>query len=140
MKGRGVAIGLAVITLVYVAIAGTQAIALISSGELVPILLGVGLLIIPLIGLLLVWRELAFGFHVQAMTEQMQQDPGPLPAQFESLADADAAFVAQKERVEADPQDWRSWYLLAASYDAAKDRKRARAAMRYAYQLFASTR
>ena len=37
---------------------------------------------------------------------------------------------------EAAPEDWRSWFRLSCAYDAAGDRKRARASMRDAVKLF----
>ena len=37
---------------------------------------------------------------------------------------------------EAAPDDWRSWFRLSCAYDAAGDRKRARASMRDAVRLF----
>jgi Flp pilus assembly protein TadD len=47
-------------------------------------------------------------------------------------AAADAAFTQYKEEAEAAPEDWRVWFRLSAAYDAAGDRKRARASMRTA--------
>jgi Flp pilus assembly protein TadD len=52
-------------------------------------------------------------------------------------ADADAAFAGFAEQVEEHPDNWRAWFRLAIAYDDARDRKRARAAMRQAAALFA---
>jgi Flp pilus assembly protein TadD len=49
---------------------------------------------------------------------------------------ADARFDLRRVEVEADPADWRGWYRLALAYDDAGDRRRARAAMRHAIDLF----
>lgn len=139
MKARTVAILLAFATLAYVLIAGYQALVLIRSGSVSAAIMGVGLLVLPLVGLLLVWREVTFGFHVQAMARSMNEQGYahfPEPAADSPLADIDAAFQAEKVRTEEDPTDWRAWYRLAAAYDAARDKRRARAAMRYAYSLY----
>ena len=49
--------------------------------------------------------------------------------------DADAVFPAYRADVEAHPDDWRAWYRLGLAYDAAGDRRRARAAVRQAIRL-----
>ena len=48
---------------------------------------------------------------------------------------ADAAFERYRAETEAAPGDWRSWFRLACAYDAARDRRRARSAMRRAIAL-----
>jgi hypothetical protein len=44
-------------------------------------------------------------------------------------------FGAARADVEAAEDDWRAWYRLAFAYDAAGDRKAARAALRTASRL-----
>ncbi|MFP5313070.1 MAG: hypothetical protein ACLGH7_11835, partial [Actinomycetes bacterium] len=51
-------------------------------------------------------------------------------------AAADAEFEKYRAEAEAAPGDWRSWFRLSCAYDAAGDRKRARASMRDAVKLF----
>jgi Flp pilus assembly protein TadD len=51
-------------------------------------------------------------------------------------AAADQEFEKYKAEAEAAPDDWRSWFRLSCAYDAAGDRKRARASMRDAGRLF----
>ena len=52
---------------------------------------------------------------------------------------ADAQFAEVQQIAQADPNDWRAWFRVAASYDAAEDRKRARAAMYHAVDLFVAS-
>ena len=49
---------------------------------------------------------------------------------------ADARFEVYEAEVGAHPEDWRCWYRLAMGYDDARDRKRARSAMRHAISLY----
>src|SRR5699024_702881 len=49
---------------------------------------------------------------------------------------ADEAFEAYRNETQADPDNWRSWYRLGLAYDAAGDRKRARAALRDAITIY----
>ncbi len=50
-------------------------------------------------------------------------------------AAADEAFARYQAEADAAPDDWRSWFRLACAYDAAGDRRRARAAMRQAARM-----
>lgn len=147
MKARTISIIIAVVLVFYLLIAGSQAIALIRTGEPIAIVLGIGLLFIPLLGIYLVWREFQFGFRVQEMARLLEAEQGlpvdDLPRTSRGVIDqeaADDAFEVQKVRTQENPDDWRAWYRLAASYDAAGDRKRARAAMRHAYGIYALTK
>ena len=50
--------------------------------------------------------------------------------------DAQRFLASERERVEANPEDWKSWYRFGLAQDAARDRRRARAAMREARRLW----
>ena len=76
MSARTTVVILVVILVFYLVIAGAQAVALIGSGELVAMGLGIGILILPLIGLWIIWRELQFGFGVQKMARQLEAEGG----------------------------------------------------------------
>ena len=56
------------------------------------------------------------------------------------LAAADEAFARYRAETDAAQDDWCAWFRLALAYDAAGDRRRARAAMRHAAQLHAEAR
>ena len=123
----------------YLLLAGWRGVVLIASGQPTAVLLGLAVLVIPVIGAWVVWREIAFGFAMQQMGRQLA-DEGDLPIDdFARMpsgrivpADAERFFAAERERVSISPDDWRSWYRLALAYDAARDRRRAREAMREA--------
>jgi hypothetical protein len=85
--------------------------------------LGIGLLLLTLVGLLLVVAEVRFGLA----TQRLARSAG-------DLGDPDD-FDAAQAAAEASPEDWRSWYRLAVAYDAGRDPKRGRAAMRRAIAL-----
>lgn len=143
MTAKRVSYILIVVLCVYLLIAGSQAIRLIGSGSALAMGLGFALLILPFLGLWILWREIQFGIQVEKMGRQLADEGGlladDLPRATGGGVDRDAAdaqFEQVKHQVEADPGDWRSWYRLAASYDAARDRKRARAAMYHAIDLY----
>ena len=144
MKPRTVAIALGAATAAYLVLAGMRSWALISSGEPVPIGLGVAVLAIPVIGAWLLYREIAFGLRTQALGRQLGEEGGlpvdDLPRTPSGRVEKDAAdarFAEYERRVREHPEDWRGWYLLAIGYDDARDRKRARAAMRESIRLHA---
>lgn len=145
MTPRAWAFLLVVAVAAYLLLAGARGVALVSSGQVLPVALGVAVLVLPFIGAWVVWREISFGFAMQRMGRQLVAE-GDLPIDdFERLPsgrmvreDAARFFSAERERVEAHPEDWRSWYRLGLAYDAGRDRRRARGAMRRARALFES--
>lgn len=143
MTPRTWALVLVVAVAAYLLLAGARGVALITSGEVVPVALGIAVLVIPFIGAWVVWREISFGYAMQRMGRQLVAE-GDLPVDdFERTPsgrmvreEAERFFAAERERVEAQPDDWRSWYRLGLAYDAARDRRRAREAMRRARRLY----
>jgi cytochrome c-type biogenesis protein CcmH/NrfG len=126
----------------YAALIGFKGVALLSSGSVVGVLLGVALLILPVLGLLLVWREIEFGRRTAQLARALDAEGGlpvdDLPRRPSGRVDrtaADAAFQDMRRHTEEHPEDWRAWFRLALAYDAAGDRTRARAAARHAVAL-----
>jgi cytochrome c-type biogenesis protein CcmH/NrfG len=128
----------------YAVLIGFKGIALLASGSLVGQLLGVALLVMPLLGLYVVWREIEFGRRTAVLARTLDAEGGlpvdDLPRRPSGRVDrgaADALFMRMREQTEASPEDWRAWFRLALAYDAAGDRTRARAAARRAISLHA---
>ncbi|WBQ02514.1 hypothetical protein [Kribbella sp. CA-293567] len=135
---RAVAV-IAVVFVAYAGLLGWRGVLLIGTGDPVAIGLGIAVLVIPLVGLYLVWRELQFGRQTELLAGELAESGGlpvdDLPRRPSGRIDraaADAAFTKYKEEAEAAPDDWRVWFRLSTAYDAAGDRKRARASMRTA--------
>lgn len=141
---RGLLPALAVTALlvIYVwAIAG-RGVALVGTGEPVGIVLGAAVLAIPLLVIWLIWREWSLAAHVQRMADELAaSDELPVddlprsPGGRIDRAAADEAFALARTKAEAAPDDWRAWYHLAFAYDAAGDRRRARATLRHTAKL-----
>jgi cytochrome c-type biogenesis protein CcmH/NrfG len=138
-------IGVLVLVLVfYAALIGFKGVALLASGALVGRLLGVALLVMPVLGLFVVWREIEFGRRTETLARALDAEGGlpvdELPRRPSGRVDrraADGLFNEMREQTEANPEDWRSWFRLALAYDAAGDRTRARSAARRAIALHA---
>ena len=94
----------------------------VSSGEPAAIGLGLAVLILPLLAAVLVWREVRFGFRMQHLGERVEfVDERTLE---QRIADA-----------EANPDDWLTWYWVGVGYLDAGDKKQARSALDYAWEI-----
>ncbi len=123
-NARVIAAVLVLIFVSYILIVGNQVLALIGSGSAAAVFAGSVMVLLPVAGLVAVWRELRFKARVQHMAKTLESQGGPV------------GEVPSTDHEAANPNDWRSWYGLAATYDAEGDHKKARAAMRHALSLF----
>ena len=129
--------------LLYLVLLGRTAVILISSDRMAAIGLGIGLLLLPAVGLWAMIVTLRAGFTHQRLArlvaaDGMELDVSTLPrrpsGRIERSA-ADALFDTVRRELRDDPEDWRRWYRLARAYDYAGDRHRARKAMKKAVVL-----
>jgi hypothetical protein len=141
-SGPAVAGAVTALLAIYVWVVAARATALLRSGEPVGIVLGVAFWVLPVVVIWLVAREWRLAIDVQRMADELAAaDELPVddlprsPGGRIDRAAAREAFGAARERAEATPDDWRSWYHLAFAYDAAGDRRRAREALRAASRL-----
>ena len=135
------AILMTVLLAVYLVLVGQRAVAFLATGIPVGIGIGVALFVVAAIGALLLVLELRFGVRITRLGARLEREGGtpddvvPVrPSGRPDRAAADALFPRYRDAVEAAPDDWRAWYRLGVVYDAAGDRKRARAAMRTALE------
>ncbi len=143
MSARLVSLLLGGAVAIYLVFIAARAWVLIASGDPVPMLLGASVIVLPLIGAWYLWRELVFGLRTQAMGRELAREGGlpvdDLPrtpsGRIERTA-ADVRFEEYRELAQEQPDNWRSWYRLAIAYDDARDRRRAREAMRTAIRLY----
>ncbi len=136
---------LAIAAAIYACFVCWRAWSLFESGDPVAIALGLAIIAIPILGIWMLYREVTFGFGMQAMGRTLALEGGlptdDLPKTPSGRADRDAAdarFALRQSEVEQNPHDWRVWYRLALAYDDARDRKRARRAMRQALAIFSA--
>lgn len=130
------------VLVLYFVLVGVRAVALLGSGDAIAITMGVALIVLPLIGVWALVREIVFGYTATKLADQLaaeEQLPEELvsstPSGRPMRAEADDAFPAYREAVEREPENWRAWMRLGLVYDAAGDRKRARAAIRHAISV-----
>ncbi len=127
----------------YFVLLGRAAFQLIGDGSPAAIGLGIGVLILPLLGVWIVGATIHAGLQHQRLARRMHEedrelDVSHLPRRPSGRIERDAAdtlFAQVKAEWEADPDNWRSSYRLARAYDYAGDRSRARETMRRAVAL-----
>lgn len=143
MRTKAVIALMVVILVFYAVLIGAKGLAFIRSGDPVAVVLGIGVLVLPVLGLALVWRELVFGRRSAELASALEAEGGlplddlpRLPSGRRDRAAADEAFTARQTEVEAHPDSWQAWYRLALAYDDAGDRSRARSSVRRAIALY----
>lgn len=137
----GVAI-MSILLVLYFVFVGVRAFALLASGAVIPIVMGVCLLLLPLLGAWALGRELLFGYQATQLVDRLaaagKMPLTELPSELEGVAlreAADARFADYREAVTQNAESWQAWLRLGLVYDACADRKRARSAIRRAIVL-----
>lgn len=113
-------------------------------GDSLPVAQAIGwaLVVLPLIGAWALAAEIVFGFRAEALARRLEAEGGmpnePLPARASGRIErhaADEAFERYAAEVRQSPHEWQNWFRLALAYDAARDRTRARWALREASRI-----
>jgi hypothetical protein len=127
----------------YLVVSFQRSLLLLADSNLTAKAIGAAYLVLPVVGAWALIRELMFGARTEQMAKVLEAEGGlPVdelprtPGGRIVRAAADAEFEKYRVEAESAPEDWRSWFRLSCAYDAAGDRKRARASMRDAVKLF----
>ncbi|MBL1078781.1 hypothetical protein JK358_30695 [Nocardia sp. 2] len=134
---------LVLVLVFYFFILGRMSISLIGKGSIPAVAIGIGILILPLVGVWVVASSVRAAFAHQhlgrrAHDEGFEVDVSSLPRRPSGRIEREAAdqlFNQVKQEFEADPDNWRTNYRAARAYDYAGDRTRAREMMRRAVEL-----
>ncbi len=142
MRVRFSVVLMAVVLVLYLALVGQRAIALVSTGVPIAIAMGSALVVLPGVGAWALGRELLFGVRAGRLVQTLA-DEGALPEFLErehspgraGRTVANAAFATVRSGVESDPNSWRAWCCLGIAYNESGDRRRARQSIRRAIDL-----
>lgn len=122
MTARRIALVMAGAFAVYAVLVAWRGWDFVTTGQPVAVGLGLAVLILPVIALILVWREVRFGLRMQQLGERIE---------FE-----DERTLEQRiDDANADPNDWVTWYWVGVGYLEAGDKKQARAALDHAWDV-----
>lgn len=138
------AVALTALLLLYVGLALTRAVALVRTGEPVGVALGAAIAILPLLALWFVAVEWRLAATVQAMADELAQagrlpvdDLPRSPGGRVDRAVARERFAAARAAAEAaGDDDWAALFDVAFAYEAAGDKREARATLRRAAALY----
>ncbi|MCX4094278.1 hypothetical protein [Nocardia sp. alder85J] len=127
----------------YFIVLGRIAFDLLGTGKPAAIGIGIGVLILPIIGVWVVVTSVRAALAHQHLARRMHDEGLELDTSELSRRPsgrivkhtADALFERVKQEWEADPDNWRTNYRVARAYDYAGDRSRAREIMRRAVDL-----
>ncbi len=146
-KGMVAAAVVTLLLVIYLVAVFDRGVALIGSGEPLGMLLGLAVLLLPVLGVALLAREWWLAHQVQQMADELAASGGldadtlpRTPGGRVHRGAADEQFAVSKAAVEAAPEDWGAWFRLGFAYDAARDRRRAREALRTAARLHRAAR
>ncbi len=134
---------LAAAGVIYAVFALWRAWIVFQDGTPVAKVLALSITFIPILGIVLIIREIRFGLNMQAMGRQLGAEGrlpiDDLPRTASGRAEKNAADIRFSEIADrSESGDWRDWFHIAVAYEDARDRKRARASMRKAEKLFRS--
>ena len=138
MTARRTVALLVALCLIYSVLIGWRGVLLLDDSRWVVRGLGVGVLLLPIVGIWLIIGEVRFGRATERLDRELGEQPDDLPKRPSGRVDraaADALFEQRRAEVEADPADWRRWFRLGAAYGAAGDPGRGRKALRKAILL-----
>jgi len=148
VRARRLVVLLLALLAFYAVTLGLRALDLLRDPRLVFKGLGLGVLLLPLLGVGLVTAELRLARAAERLGQRLRREPGDMvgeelarrPSGRIDRAAADAAFARRRAEVEAAPGDWRAWYCLGLAYGDAGDSSRGRRAVRRAVALEAAER
>jgi cytochrome c-type biogenesis protein CcmH/NrfG len=139
-------VGVLVVAFAFYAVTiGWRGVLLVADGRPAAVGLGLAVVVLPVVAGYALWRELSFGLATERLARELAERGAlpvdDLPRRPSGRVDrnaADAAFDRFRQEAEAHPDDWGAWFRLGTAYDAAGDRRRARAAVRHAIELHGS--
>ena len=131
LRSRDVVILLVVVLVFYLLLIGIRGVSLLGDHRWVVKGLGIGVLLLPLVGVAIIVKEVAFGRATERLAALLGSDPGAPSVE----ASPDEAFAVRQAQVEAAPDDWQGWYRLAIAYGDARDTARGRRTMRKAIAM-----
>jgi hypothetical protein len=136
---------MALLTLIYTGLLANTAITLLLLEEPLAKFMGALILIFPILAIWVTIREFIFGTQIEKLANKIEREGKWPHFDFElrpsgrpTRESADRVFAAFAKGAEEHPEDFMAWFSLGLAYDAAGDRKRARASMRKALKLFAA--
>ena len=133
---KRIAFILTAVLAVYLGFAFSRGLDLLHADSSAVQLLGLSVLVLPLLGGWLVFREVRFGFKSSHMGQLVSVDLLPSRETKPRSPEADAYLESAVARTKNAQEDWQNWFCLAIAYDLVGERKLARESMQYSVEQF----
>lgn len=146
MNRKLLSLGAAVVSLLGVVALAAPVLGQILTGTVTGIVLGVSLGVIGTVAAILIVNQIRFGLSADRLLKKLVEEGDergypdlPRRPSGRVLPDAARNYVEKcRADVDADPADWRLWFLLAGSFEIAHDRRNAVLALARANALLDS--
>ena len=132
---KRVAFILAAVLAVYLAFAGMRGFDLLSSANTSVKLLGVCVIILPILGGFLIFREIRFGYATSELGKQVNPELLPTTDIKPRSPEAQEYVEAAIAQAKADESNWQHWFCVGIGYDLVGQRKLARECMQHAVSI-----
>lgn len=130
------------LTLIYVFLLANVGFTLLATESPIAIAMGLLILVFPVLAIWLTAMEFRFGIQLEKLSKTIETAGNwPLmnlelrPSGRPTKDSANLVFEEYAKKVAAEEDNYLNWFALGLAYDAAGDRRRARAAMRRALKL-----
>ena len=120
---------------VYLIFSFSRGIDLLKAGGPELIVLGICVMIIPIIGGWLIWREIQFGAKSSLLGHEIDTSLLPTTEIKPRSPEAQSYLDTAISRAKANSEEWASWFCVAIGYDLIGQRKLARESMYHAIAL-----
>ena len=132
---KRITFGLVAVLAVYLAFSFSRGLDILKAGGPELIVLGLCVMIIPIIGGYLVYREIQFGAKSSLLGAQIEQSLLPTK-EIKPRSDEARRYLDESiERTKQAPTLWVNWFCVAIGYDLIGQRKLARESMYHALEL-----
>jgi len=142
MSSKLSAIVMGALTLIYVFLLSNTGITMLGYDSGIAKAMGALILVFPVLAIWLTIAEFRFGIQIERLSKQIEAAGSWPQLDFEfrpsgrpTKESAVRVFGEYAKKVEADEDNYLNWFALGLAYDAAGDRRRARAAMRRALKI-----
>ena len=132
---KRIAFVLAAVLAVYLIFAASRGFSLLQSSSTAVKLLGVCVMILPILGGLLIVREIRFGYASSELAKKIDVALLPTGDVKPRSEEAQTYLNAVIERTKQDQENWQNWFCVGVGYDLVGQRKLARESLQHAIEL-----
>lgn len=132
---KRIAFVLTAVLAVYLFFAASRGFSLLQSSSTAVKLLGICVMILPILGGLLIVREIRFGYASSELAKRVDVTLLPTGDVKPRSEEAQIYLDSVIERTKQDQDNWQNWFCVGVGYDLVGQRKLARESLQHAVAL-----